>query len=122
MKANVNLILQYADTFKYLDTMYLENILSNNFQYESPYLNKKISSKKEYINFLNDKFNLLKSSNFQILVRGYEHLIELFIETEQNKTQRIGTLRFTIENEKFVSALIFKQYIFDKRMIEILPV
>ncbi len=109
VKVNNSLIIEYAKAFNYLDVNYIKDLLNDDFRYSSQWVFKEIESKKEYLDYLENKFKVIENSTKKVVARMglYKNkscivLYQIDL-SKKNKTQ-IATLFINEEKGKIKKA------------------
>lgn len=97
----LELLRLVAKSWNHLDIKYIENVLADDFTYESQWVLTPISDKKIYLNYLKKKFDTIKKS-----IDGYKVVAELAIHPSYDNRTIIVLSQYLKEGIRKSSLLV----------------
>ncbi len=102
MKNDKELVIEFAKTWNNLDSSYIRDLLTKEFNYTSQWVFDELKNKEDYLAYLDGKLNTIKSSEGELIaeVGIYRDKHCLVINQINNgKTQKVTFLIETKDGE-----------------------
>jgi len=95
----------FAKAYNHLDTLFVENLLSDDFCYTSQWVFNELKDRKAYLDYLKPKFETVLNSNTKVAARlakyNKKYCIVIYqVDMSKQKPTKISTLLIDVVNEK----------------------